>query len=230
MLRCALLAAIFLIAGPANAETVAVIGTGNVGMAIGTEFAGLGHSVIYGSRSPQSLKTTDLVAKTGNGASAMLPKEAAAQADVVVLAVPGMVTETVAQGLGDLSGKIIIDATNPLERASEGPVLQFRHGVASSNGQIVQALHPDAFVVKAFNTIGWQKMIDPGTPRPVIPLAGDSAEAKRKVANWIHAMDIDTVDVGGIVYAGVTERLIVMMLANQFSDDPKFEVVFRKQE
>ena len=156
--------------------------------------------------------------------------EAVASADVVVLAVPGMVTATVAKGLGDLTGKIIIDATNPLERASDGPVLEFRHGVASSNGEIVQALHPGAFVVKAFNTIPWQKMIDPGKPRPVMPLAGNSAEAKQKVAEWVQAMGIDTIDTGGIVYAGVTERLIVMTLNNQFSDDPKFDVVFRKRD
>jgi predicted dinucleotide-binding enzyme len=230
MLRGGLLYVALLAAGMANAEVVAVIGTGNVGMAIGTEFAGLGHTVVYGSRSPLSLKTMDLVTKTGEDSSAALPAEAAAKAGVVVLAVPGMVTEVVAEGLGDLSGKIIIDATNPLARDGDGPVLQFRHGVATSNGEIVQALHPDAYVVKAFNTISWQKMIDPGKPRPVMPLAGDDAASKKKVAEWVQAMGIDTVDVGGIVYAGVTERLIVMTLNNQFSDQPKFDVVFSKRD
>jgi predicted dinucleotide-binding enzyme len=209
-----------------SAETVAVIGTGNVGMAIGTEFAGLGHTVIYGSRSPVSLKTMDLVTKTGDKASAALPGEAAAKADVVVLAVPGMVTETVASSLGDLGGKIIIDATNPLKR--EGEVLQFEYGVDTSNGQIVQALHPDAFVVKAFNTITWQKMIDPGKPAPVMPLAGNSAEAKARVAEWVQAMGIDTIDIGAIEHARVTEQSVVLMLNNRFSDQPKYEIVFRK--
>ena len=218
--------AILLLAGSAAAETVAVIGTGNVGMAIGTEFAGLGHTVIYGSRSPLSLKTMDLVTKTGKDASAALPADAAAKADVVVLAVPGMVTETVAGGLGDLGGKIIIDATNPLKR--EGEVLQFEYGVDTSNGQIVQAQHPDAFVVKAFNTISWEAMIDPGKPAPVMPLAGDSAEAKAKVAGWVQAMGIDTIDIGGIEHARVTEQLVVLMLNNRFSDEPKYEILFRK--
>ena len=216
----------FFIASLAQAETVAVIGTGNVGMAIGTEFAGLGHTVIYGSRSPLSLKTLDLVAKTGNDASAALPAEAAAKADVIVLAVPGMVTAEVAQGLGDLAGKIIIDATNPLKR--EGEVLQFEYGVATSNGQIVQALHPEAFVVKAFNTITWQAMIDPGKPAPVMPLAGNSSEAKAKVADWVQAMGIDTIDIGGIQHARVTEQIVVLMLNNRFSDDPKYAIDFRK--
>ena len=218
---------ILLLSGTAaNSETVAVIGTGNVGMAIGTEFAGLGHTVIYGSRSPLSLKTMDLVTKTGKNASAELPDEAAAEADVVVLAVPGMVTGAVASGLGDLGGKIVIDATNPLKR--EGEVLQFEYGVDTSNGQIVQALHPDAFVVKAFNTISWQKMIDPGKPAPVMPLAGNSDAAKAKVAEWVQAMGIDTIDIGGIEHARVTEQLVVLMLNNQFSDKPKYEILFRK--
>lgn len=215
-------------AAAATAETVAVIGTGNVGMAIGTEFAGLGHSVIYGSRSPESLKTTDLVTKTGENASAALPDEAAGKADVIVLAVPGMVTGEVAGGLGDLSGKIIIDATNPLKR--EGDVLQFKFGVDTSNGQIVQDLHPDAFVVKAFNTISWESMIDPGEPAPVMPLAGNSAAAKARVAEWVQAMGIETIDIGGIEHARVTEQMVVLTLNNRFSDAPKYEILFRKAQ
>lgn len=226
MSRLISILALLLSGTAASAETVAVIGTGNVGMAIGTEFAGLGHTVIYGSRSPLSLKTMDLVTKSGKNASADLPDEAAGKADIVVLAVPGMVTETVARGLGDLSGKIIIDATNPLKR--EGEVLQFEYGVTTSNGQIVQALHPDAFVVKAFNTISWEKMIDPGRPKPVMPLAGNSEQAKSKVAEWVHAMGIDTVDIGGIEHARVTEQSVVLMLNNRFSDKPKYEILFRK--
>ena len=217
---------VFFLAGLAHAETVAVIGTGNVGMALGTEFASLGHTVIYGSRSPQSLKTRDLVAKTDKSASAALPADAAADADVIVLAVPGMVTEAVAGRLGDLAGKIIIDATNPLKR--EGDVLQFEYGVATSNGQIVQALHPDAFVVKAFNTIGWQAMIDPGKPAPVMPIAGNNPEAKSKVAEWARAMGIDSIDIGGIQHSRVTEQIVVLMLNNRFSDGAKYAIDFRK--
>jgi predicted dinucleotide-binding enzyme len=216
----------FFLAALAQAETVAVIGTGNVGMALGTGFANLGNKVVYGSRSPLSLKTVDLVAKTGKGASASLPAEAAADADVVILAVPGMVTEAVAGRLGDLAGKIVIDATNPLKR--EGEVLHFEYGVATSNGQIVQALHPDAFVVKAFNTISWQEMIDPGRPAPVKPLSGNSETAKSKVAEWASAMGIDTVDIGGIQHARVTEQMAVLMLNNRFSDGPKYAIEFRK--
>jgi predicted dinucleotide-binding enzyme len=196
-------------------------------MALGTEFAALEHTVIYGSRNPESEKTRALVDKTPN-ATAALPAEAAAQADVIVLAVPGMATESVVSGLGDLSGKIIIDPTNPL--IVEGDPPTFTYGTDRSLGEIVQEAHPDAFVVKAFNTINWRLMIDPPTPPPVIPLAGDNAEAKRQVAEWVRAMGLDSVDVGGIYHARATEYLILMLLNNSFTGSEKFEVVFERVE
>ena len=223
------IAAFLLVAAAqfALADTVAVIGTGNVGMALGTEFAGLGHTVVYGSRSPAAEKTQKLVDQTAN-ASAALPAEAAAGADVIILAVPGMATETVVKGLGDLSGKIIIDATNPLIFTGNPPTVTY--GTDRSLGEIVQEAHPEAYVVKAFNTIGWPLMIDPPEPAPVIPLAGDDANAKAQVAEWAHAMGIDTVDVGGIYHARVTEHITVMMLNNRFSGVEEFELVFRKAD
>lgn len=227
MLRRITLSLLLLMSGPAHAETIAVIGTGNVGMALGTEFAALDHTVIYGSRSPESEKTTALVDKTPN-ATAALPAEAAARADVIVLAVPGMATESVVRGLGDLSGKIIIDPTNPL--IVEGDPPTFTYGTDRSLGEIVQEAHPDAFVVKAFNTINWRLMIDPPTPPPVIPLAGDNAEAKRQVAEWVRAMGLDSVDVGGIYHARATEYLILMLLNNSFTGSEKFELVFERVE
>ena len=225
MKRFLVFAATLFMGFSAYAETVAVIGTGNVGMALGTEFGGLGHTIIYGSRSPDSEKTQALVAKTKN-ASAALPADAAADADVVILAVPGMVTETVVKGLGDLSGKIIIDATNPLIFTGRPPVVTY--GTDRSLGEIVQEAHPEAHVVKAFNTIGWQLMIDPPTPAPVITLAGENAEAKAQVAEWVNMMGIETVDVGGIYHARGTEFLVVLMLNNRFTGKEKYEMVFRK--
>jgi len=227
MPRSLLLAALILVAGTAHAETVAVIGTGNVGMALGTEFGGLGHTVVYGSRTPEAEKTQELIGKTRN-ASAALPADAAAQADVVILATPGMVTEAIVKTLGDLSGKIIIDVTNPLIFEGNPPTVTY--GTDRSLGEIVQEAHPDAFVVKAFNTIGWSLMIDPPVPAPVIPLAGNDTDAKKQVAKWVQAMGIDSVDVGGIYHARATEYMIVMMLNNSFTGAEKFELVFQKAD
>ncbi|NIN40234.1 MAG: NAD(P)-binding domain-containing protein, partial [Gammaproteobacteria bacterium] len=86
--------AIFLFLGtPAFADTIAVIGTGDVGGALGPEFAAQGHTIVYGSRDPGRSKVEELVRKTGDLASATTPAEAAAQADIVVLAVPGLMVE-----------------------------------------------------------------------------------------------------------------------------------------
>ena len=225
MKRLTIFAALLAVSLSTHAETVAVIGTGNVGMALGTEFGGIGHTIIYGSRSPDAEKTQALVAKTEN-ASAALPADAAAKADVVILAVPGMAPEQVVNGLGDLSGKIIIDATNPLIFTGMPPTVTY--GTDRSLGEIVQEAHPDAFVVKAFNTIGWRQMIDPPTPAPVIPVAGENAEAKAQVREWVKMLGIETVDVGGIYHARGTEFLVVLMLNNRFTGKEKYEMVFRK--
>lgn len=217
------------VACSAAAETVAVIGTGNVGMALGSEFSGLGHDVIYGSRSPESEKTQDLVVKT-SAAAAMLPADAAAEAEVIVLAVPGMVTELVASGLGDLSGKLIIDATNPLVFEGSPPVVSY--GVDTSLGEIVQALHPDAFVVKAFNTISWPQMMDPkaeSTP-PVVPIAGNDESSRERVAAYVSAMDLDPLDLGGIENAQWTERTVVIALNNAFTGKEKFDVILQRRD
>lgn len=227
MLRRAVLAAFLLFSGAVHAETIAVIGTGNVGMALGTEFGGLGHAVIYGSRNPTSEKTQKLVARTKN-ATAALPADAAGQADVIVLAVPGMVTKSVVETLGDLSGKIIIDATNPLVFTGNPPIVTY--GTDRSLGEIVQEAHPGAFVVKAFNTIGWPLMIDPPVPAPVIPIAGENADAKNQVAEWVHSMGIETVDIGGIYHSRVTEHIVVMMLNNRFTGSEKFDVIFQRRD
>ena len=100
----------------AAADTIAIIGTGDVARALGPAFAAQGHTIIYGSRDPGRDSVSQLVAATGEDASATTPSAAAVQAGIVVLAVPGMLVEEITKGLGDLNGKIIIDPTNPLRR------------------------------------------------------------------------------------------------------------------
>ena len=74
----------------AIAETVAVIGTGNVGSALGTRLGALGHTIVYGSRDPSKPQVADVVSRSGEGASATTSAEAVVGADIVILAVPGM--------------------------------------------------------------------------------------------------------------------------------------------
>ncbi len=215
-----------LVTVPTFADTIAIIGTGNVGMALGTEFAQQGHTIVYGSRSPLGLKALDLAKKTQGNASTASPIEAAAGAQIVVLAVPGMMVKEVVEILGDLSGKLIIDVTNPLVMTEP---MVFTYGVASSNGEIVQAAAPDALVVKAFNTIGWQSMINPqNSPGPLyVPIVGNNKAAKEKVAALVKAMGLVPFDLGPIEVAHWTEYAAVVALNNQFSERQAFDLVFR---
>lgn len=217
----------FILSAPVFADTIAIIGTGNVGAALGTEFAQQGHTIVYGSRSPLGLKALDLVGKTKGDAKTAIPAEAAADADIVVLAVPGMVVEDVVKGLGDLSGKIIIDATNPL--VMDEP-MHFTFGVETSNGEIVQAAAPDAKVVKAFNTISWQSMISPeDASGPLyVPVVGNDDAAKEKVSALVKKMGLVAVDLGPIEVAHWTEYSVVVGLNNQFSERAQFDLVFRE--
>ncbi|MGI9222004.1 MAG: NADPH-dependent F420 reductase, partial [Woeseiaceae bacterium] len=179
---------------PAQADTVAIIGTGSVASALGPEFAAQGHTIIYGSRSPERDEIQDLIANTGDSASATTPGEAVKNADIVVLAVPGMLVEEITLGLGNLAGKVIIDPTNPLLEGGDGLI----HGVATSNAEIIQAAAPGAFVVKAFNTLSWRTMTEPeSSGGPVsIPLSGDSDDAKATVAALVEGMGLEAIDVG----------------------------------
>jgi predicted dinucleotide-binding enzyme len=222
-----LLFALSLIVSAATcAETVAVIGTGNVGAALGTEMALQGHDVVYGSREPLGLKALDLAGRTKGNASTARPADAVIDANIVILAVPGMVVEEVVNQLGDLAGKIVIDATNPLVM---GEPMHFTYGVTTSNGEIVQAAAPDAKVVKAFNTVTWQSMIDPEeADGPLyVPLAGDDDDAKALVAELVEAMGLESIDLGGIENSHWTEYSVVVSLNNQFSKRQNFDLLFR---
>ena len=110
----------FSAASPLMADTIAIIGTGNVGGALGPEFAAQGHTVVYGSREPERPEVQELVARTSGDASATSMLDAVVGADMVVIAVPGGVAEVVVRGLGDLSGKIIIDPTNRVAPGEDG--------------------------------------------------------------------------------------------------------------
>ena len=223
----AFITCLILCASPSVAETIAVIGTGDVGSALGQEFSVLGHSIVYGSRDPDGEKTRALLLRTGNGARAATPADAAQAADIVVLAVPGMVVGEVVQGLGDLSGKLIIDPTNPLVRRDDG---RLGIEIEGSNAEIVQAAAPGADVVKAFNTLGWRTMIDPAASGGAvsIPLVGDSAEAKARVAAIVTAMGLEPIDVGPLRNARHVEGLAVLILNNSLGSGPNFEFHLRR--
>jgi predicted dinucleotide-binding enzyme len=213
---------------PAGADTIAIIGTGQVAGALGPEFAAQGHTIVYGSRDSTRDDVTALVARTGDSASAISPAEAAAAASIVVLAVPGELVETITRSLGNLDRKIIIDPTNPLRRNDDG---LFEMAVETSNGEIIQAAAPGAYVVKAFNALNWRTMVDPGSSGgPVtIPLVGDNDAAKDTVAALVEGMGLEAIDLGPIRYARHVEGMLILWINSRYSDDGEaFDYYLRK--
>jgi len=193
------------------AETVGVIGTGRVGGALGPQLARHGYKVVYGSRDPTAKKVQDLVSQTGPGTEATSQKEAAAQADFILLAVPWSATEEVLKGLGDLSGKILLDAVNPLQRADDGLL---ETAVSTSGALHVQRWAPGATVVKAFNTINFMVMADPASAGgPVtVPLASDDPVAKERVRELVEKLGFETADVGPLRLSRELEGMVVLHL------------------
>lgn len=217
-----------LLASGANADTIAIIGTGDVARALGPSFAAQGHTIIYGSRDPQRDSVRGLVAETGNGASATEPAIAVVDADMIVLAVPGLLVGEITRNLGDLAGKIIIDPTNPLEFEP----LSLRHEDGLSNAELIQSIAPDAHVVKAFNTLNWRVMVDPASAGgPVsIPLVGDDTDAMLRVAAIVRSMGLDPIDVGGLGNARWVEGLSVLLLNNMIRQTEPFNFYLRRSQ
>lgn len=210
-------------------ETIAIVGTGRMGGAIGTRLAALGHKVIYGSRTPEAKDNAALVEITGNGASTKTQAEAAEAADIVVLAIPWTPAEEVIPALGSLDGKIIIDVTNALKPGSGGLL---EPAIATSAGEQIQEWLPNSQVIKAFNTVGFHIIADPESAGgPVtVPLVGNNTHAKARVAKIVQAMGFESIDVGPLSHARALEMMSMLYIVPYVNGrmDEAFEYYFRK--
>ena len=192
-----------------SAETrtvVAIIGTGDMGDSLGPRFAELGYAVVFGSRYPDGEKAQGVAHLTGSGARVTTQRDAAQAGEIVILAVPWPAMETVAQNLGSLDGKIVIDISMPVETGVDGYLVSL---VETSSAEMIQQWNPGARVVKAFATLGSYVVDDPGVVGgPVsVPIASDDREAKERVANIIAAMGLDPLDAGPLRMAREIEAL-----------------------
>jgi predicted dinucleotide-binding enzyme len=192
---------------------IGILGTGEVGQALGRGFVTLGHEVEMGSRSAANEDVLAWVEEMGARASAGTFAEAASFGEIVVLATLGVANEAVLASAGPekLRGKLVIDATNPLDVSGGMPP---RLAVAGddSGGERVQRQLPGALVVKAFNTVGNALMFRPELPGgpPDMFIAGDDADAKRRVAAILDDFGWTVVDIGGIESSRYLEAMCVV--------------------
>jgi len=174
---------------------IGIIGAGNVGRALGGAWR-TRHDVTFGVRSPGDPKYADL------GAPAATNADAAANSDVVVLCTPWQGTEQAVSACGDLSGKIVIDCTNPL--TPDFSALEVGH--TTSGAEKVAAWAPGARVCKAVNQIGAPMMDHPQLSiAPVMFICGDDDDAKDITGRLVTELGFETVDAGDLTLARLLE-------------------------
>lgn len=170
---------------------IAVIGTGNMGAGIATLLAEKNVDVVIGHRDPE--KAAALASKIGARAQGGGIDAAFRLADIVFLALPYTAAKDVFSAAGDISGKILIDISNPVS----ADFSELTIGHSTSAAEEIQALTTQAHVVKAFNTIFAQLL--PSTARQTrlqILVASDDVQAKSRVTALAGVLDFDVLDAG----------------------------------
>ena len=179
---------------------VAIIGAGNVGKALATSITRAGHEVTLSASNAESARA----AAEATGASAADSNIAAASdASIVILAVPyATAGSEVAQEIRHaVSGKTVVDATNPINPDGSGLVTD-----GSSAAEEFQKLLPDARVVKAFNTIFASNQAQPSVDIDGF-VAADDGDAKQEVIGLVESMGFRPLDVGPLRAARALEAM-----------------------
>jgi len=199
---------------------ISILGSGNVAQTIAKGLIGKGFQVTIGSRDPNSDKLQKFLSENGSNAKTATPDEAAKVGDIVILATSWNEGKAVEEALKlagseNLKGKIVIDATNPLKWTQETG-LNLDIGHTTSGGEFVQALIPEARVVKALNTIGCEQMVNPPShgAHPTMFIAGNDAEAKKTVTDLLKRMGWKSVvDSGDIKKARLLEPVAMLWIS-----------------
>ncbi len=190
-------------------EKIGVLGSGVVGKRLSEGLAKHGYDVVIGSRDPKKLDAwrREGKSKVRTGTFA----QAAAHGSVVIVAISGSGAEAAIDLArpSNFSGKLVLDATNPLD-FSHGMPPGLLFGTTDSMGERIQRKLPDAQVVKCFNTVSNVRMVDPkfkeGTP-PMLICGNDTSKKRTekilKDLGWPGALDV-----GGIEGARWLEALV----------------------
>lgn len=182
-------------AGPGKVK-IGIVGSGNVGGALGRVWVNAGHEVMFSSRNLEHDQA--LAAKLTPNAHAGTPREAAAFGDVVMISVPYRSLPEVGKELGDLiRGKVVIDTCNPFPgRDGEIAARAREKGVGLASAELL----PGARIVRAFNAIGAARMgaVHEQPGRIGMPIAGDDAQAVALVSRLVRDIGFEPVLIGGL--------------------------------
>ena len=191
---------------------IGIIGSGEVARALASGFLQHGHAVMLGTRDPDKLAkwaAASTLARAGSVA------EAARFGGLVVLAVKGdgALAAVNMAGAEALAGKTVIDATNPIAAtAPVNGVLKFFTSLDDSLMERLQAAHPKAHFVKAFNSVGSAQMVNPqyAGGRPTMFICGNDAGAKETVSGVLDQFGWETLDMGAVEAARAIEPLCIL--------------------
>lgn len=193
---------------------IAVIGAGNVGGTLGTAWAAKGHQVVFAVRNVNDEKVKKLIGESkGKAAAASIP-DAVAKCDVVLLATPWQGAREALGSAGNLGGKVLIDAVNPLDASPAFLEKGLLVGHTTSAAEQIAQWAKGAKVVKAFNTIGAMNMANPkfGGQSATMFICGDDADAKKAVRQLSDDLGFETVDTGTLKIARLLEPVAMLWI------------------
>jgi 8-hydroxy-5-deazaflavin:NADPH oxidoreductase len=175
-----------------TAMKIGIVGSGKLGGSVGSRWVKAGHEVLFSSRHPEELKA--LVEALGPRARAGTVREAIAFGGVVLIAVPyGALPQIGREHAAELSGKIVIDACNPIA-ARDGEIAQ--EAMANGIGPTSLKYLPGARLVRAFNPVGYRNF-EGDAPREGekigMPVAGDDAEAVKMASQLVRDAGVEPV-------------------------------------
>jgi 8-hydroxy-5-deazaflavin:NADPH oxidoreductase len=206
---------------------IGILGSGLMGGKLGTNFARAGHEVVFSyARSDEKLKK--LARDVGKNARAGAPRDAAVEADALLLAVHWSRTDDVLKRAGDVAGKVIVTCSLPMDRANTKLVV----GQTSSGAEELAKKVPKTRVVAAFQTVPSEVLFGVyearrKSRRPSLVYCGDDNAAKGVAAQLIADVGFDPVDAGALRIARYTEPFALLVAELAYEGDAGPELAYR---
>jgi NADPH-dependent F420 reductase len=204
---------------------ISIIGAGGVGGTLGRIWVKKGHHLMFGVRNLQSHNVLNLIRSINSSVKVGTIGEAASFADVIVLAIPWIAVEETIKSAGDLSGKILIDPTNPINADLTGLIIES----STSAAEEIAKWAKGSKVVKAFNSIGAKTLdnLQFGLVRADAFICGDDFKSKTVVKKLATEIGFDTVDAGPLINARVLEYLALLWIQLAYSRQMGPNIAFK---